>query len=181
MLLIDQKPYNKITVSDIAKKAGIARQTFYRHYNKKNDIIEQYLVKSFNMELSVSKNSEGDEKKPSLVLTFNLGYIIGYKDNLMKIVSRINSENLFSSRILQERINDLIDRYKDNLSVEEYLIYRYSIYQWIVGSIYVLADWLKNDMPLSIEKLRPLLNSFVLPDSSQYKYVPNIIIRLKTG
>jgi AcrR family transcriptional regulator len=33
MLLMDEKPYDKITVSDITEKAGIARQTFYRNYD----------------------------------------------------------------------------------------------------------------------------------------------------
>ncbi|MDR1429725.1 MAG: TetR/AcrR family transcriptional regulator [Spirochaetaceae bacterium] len=181
LLLMDEKPYNKITVSDITKRAGIARQTFYRNYNKKNDIIEQYLTKSFNMELLMPENAEGDTKKSGLVLTFDLGYIISHKENLMKIILKINIENLFSSRFREwsKDLKNLIDNYRDKLSAEEYEIYRYNVYYQAIGSMYILADWLKNDMPLPVEKLRSFLNGFILPDSLQHKHIPNIIIRLK--
>jgi AcrR family transcriptional regulator len=178
MLLIEQKPYNKITVSDITRKAGIARQTFYRNYHKKSDIIEQYLSKSINVELFMPEKSEGDEKKATLVLTYDLEYIISHKNDLMKIALKINTENLFASRF-REWVDDLIDRYRDNLSAEEYVVYRYRVYQRIVGKAYILADWLKHDMPLSVEKLRSFLNSFTFPDSLQYKHIPHIIIREK--
>jgi AcrR family transcriptional regulator len=95
---MDERHYDKITVSDITKKAGIARQTFYRNYNKKNDIIEQYLAESFNMESLLAKNNEGEKKKFSLTLTFDLGYMISHKDILLKIMLKINIKNLFSSR-----------------------------------------------------------------------------------
>jgi hypothetical protein len=173
MLLLDQKPYDKITVSGIAKKAGIARQTFYRNYTKKSDIIEHYLSKSVSMGFLPP-----DGGGSSLVLTFDLGYIISRKDNLMKIVLKINIKNLFSFRF-REWANDLIDQYKDKLSDEEYVVYRYRAYYQIVGSMYIIADWLEHDMPLSVEKLSSLLNSFIPPDSSRYKQIPNIIIRLK--
>jgi AcrR family transcriptional regulator len=175
LLLMDEKPYNKITVSDITKKAGIARQTFYRHYNKKSDIIEQYLMESLTAE-----NSESGKKKFSLVLTFDLGYMISHKEELLKIMLNINIENLFYSRF-QKWADDLIDSYKDELSAEEYVLYRYRVYHQLVGTMYILGDWLKNDMPLPVEKLWPFLNSFMLPDSFQDKYAPNIVIRLKDG
>jgi AcrR family transcriptional regulator len=72
MLLIDKKPYDKITVSDITQKAGIARQTFYHNYHKKSDIIEQYIMKSFDIESLAPENGKGVAKKASLVLTLIL-------------------------------------------------------------------------------------------------------------
>jgi AcrR family transcriptional regulator len=51
MLLIDQKPYNKITVSDITKKAGIARQTFYRSYANKDAVLSEYFRGMINYKL----------------------------------------------------------------------------------------------------------------------------------
>jgi hypothetical protein len=75
---------------------------------------------------------------------------------------------------------DFIDRYRDKLSAEEYMVYRYRVYYQIVGSAYIFADWLQHDMPLPVEKLNSLLNSFMLPDSLPCKHIPHIIIRLKT-
>ena len=43
--LLKHKPYHKITISDIAEPAGIARHTFYNHYETKQDLL-YYLVDS---------------------------------------------------------------------------------------------------------------------------------------
>ncbi len=34
-VLLKQKPFSKITITDITKKAGVARLTFYRNFAKK--------------------------------------------------------------------------------------------------------------------------------------------------
>jgi AcrR family transcriptional regulator len=175
MLLLNKKPYHKITVSDIAKKAGIARQKFYRNYNKKNDIIEQFLSQSVSLQWSPPESGEN-----GLVLTFDLGYITSHRDDLMKIILNVNIHDLFPFRF-REWINDLIDRYSNKLSDEEYLAYRYHVYYQIIGSVYIFGDWFKNDMPLSSEKLSAFLNSFTLPDSLRRKQVPHISIRLQNG
>ena len=39
--LIEKKPFDKITITDIAEKAGVSRITFYRHFNSKTDIIDK--------------------------------------------------------------------------------------------------------------------------------------------
>ncbi len=37
--LLRHKPYNKISIADIANKAGVARHTFYNHYETKQDLL----------------------------------------------------------------------------------------------------------------------------------------------
>lgn len=41
--LMHTKEYEQISVSDIVKKAGISRVTFYKYYHSKTDIINDYL------------------------------------------------------------------------------------------------------------------------------------------
>ena len=38
-ILLESKPYNKISITDICTKAGVSRETFYRHYNDKDEIL----------------------------------------------------------------------------------------------------------------------------------------------
>ena len=38
--LLKEKPFNKITVNDIANKCDINRQTFYYHFQDISDLIE---------------------------------------------------------------------------------------------------------------------------------------------
>ena len=41
--LLQIKPYRKITVTDIAERAGFARHTFYNHYDAKEDILNHLI------------------------------------------------------------------------------------------------------------------------------------------
>ena len=45
--LLLRKPYEEITVSDICKKAGISRVSFYHYYDKKDDILIQFSDEKF--------------------------------------------------------------------------------------------------------------------------------------
>ncbi|MCR1919696.1 TetR/AcrR family transcriptional regulator [Frisingicoccus caecimuris] len=43
--LMEEKAFNEITVSEIVKRADVARRTFYRLYNRKEDVIHRYFGK----------------------------------------------------------------------------------------------------------------------------------------
>ena len=45
--LLLRKPYDTITVSDICKKAGISRVSFYHYYDTKDDILIQFSDERF--------------------------------------------------------------------------------------------------------------------------------------
>lgn len=46
--LMKKKEYENITITDIAKRAGVTRITFYRNFNNKDDVIKQYLKNVFS-------------------------------------------------------------------------------------------------------------------------------------
>ena len=57
--IMQQKAYDKISVSDIVKKAGVSRMTYYNYYETKDE-----LVKDCNMEapqLSISENKNNNK------------------------------------------------------------------------------------------------------------------------
>ena len=39
MILWEQKPYDKITITEIARKAGVSRMAFYRNYETKDELV----------------------------------------------------------------------------------------------------------------------------------------------
>lgn len=43
LLLLETKPFEEITVGEIVKKAGVNRSTYYRHFEKKEDVILYFL------------------------------------------------------------------------------------------------------------------------------------------
>ena len=45
--LMEKQDFDKITITDIAKKAGVSRMAFYRNYESKDDILFNYLDELF--------------------------------------------------------------------------------------------------------------------------------------
>lgn len=43
LLLLEERSFEEITVGDIVQKAGVNRSTYYRHFEKKEDIILHFL------------------------------------------------------------------------------------------------------------------------------------------
>ena len=176
LLLIDEKPYDKITVSDIVEKAGIARQTFYRNYKDKDEVIIQYFSNMFMSELLSVENID-DNQKHDIVLTFNIKYMIKHRSNLVKLLSIIGIEKIFAGRF-NEWFITLIKQSKIKINKEQQLVYRYKIYYQIIGILMVVMDWFKNSMPTSVDNLLKLLNLFTVDTKKHYKDVPNITIKI---
>ena len=62
VLLMQKKEYDKISIVDIARKAGVSRMTYYRHFTSKEDVLEQYIdsvAKAVHEEI-VEKNAHKD-------------------------------------------------------------------------------------------------------------------------
>jgi len=176
LLLIDEKPFNNITVSDITNKAGIARQTFYRNYKDKDDVIIKYFKNIFNSELITVENIHNKNKYENILLTFNIKYMVKNQKNLKKLLTAITGiENLFMDRF-NEWQDNLIKQYK--LKSEMRIIYRYKVYYQMTGILRIIMDWFKNDMPVPVIELTKLLNYFTVDTKTLYPNVPDIKIKI---
>lgn len=58
MLLMEQKKYEEITITEIAKKAGVSRMSYYRTYASKDDILIQYFNHAFETALKELQATE---------------------------------------------------------------------------------------------------------------------------
>jgi len=179
MLLMDEMPYMKISVSDITEKAGIARTTFYRNYDDKDDVVFEYLVKTFGTEVLTAEKAKKDEKENNIVLVLDYKYMLAHQKNLKKILGNADIGN----RIYREGQKfpiSFLEYYKEKLSADEYLICRYKLCYQITGSLRVIFDWFTNDMPLPVENIVAMLNAMNIPKTIQYRNIPSIVVRLKS-
>jgi AcrR family transcriptional regulator len=161
LVLLDEKPYEKIGVSDITKKAGVARQTFYRNYDTKDDIVIQYLDDIFKSHLMRIRNTPKPDKSGMGIVILRFEQIIEHKEKLTRLFKG-DTEHLFYS-YFQKWEDAILDLYKDKLTEKEYLLYRYMIKFQLGGSLRLIIDWFKNDMPLSSGKMAELLIEFQKP------------------
>jgi len=177
MLLMDEKPYDKITVSDITEKAGIARQTFYRNYNDKDDVVFEYIAKIFSTESFVIEKDKKEDKN-IIVFIIDYKYMTNYQKNLKKILSIIGIENRVISEG-QKLPMLLMESYKEKLTEEEYLICRIKLGYQVTGCLRVLFDWFINDLPMPLDNIVGMLNVMNIPKTAQYRNIPSIVVRLK--
>lgn len=81
--LMNDKPYAKISVSDICEKAGVNRSTYYRHFYTKEDIIRYYLDGIMNNYLL--KYRDSGEQTIDGYLGIMFSEFMQNKDNLLLI------------------------------------------------------------------------------------------------
>jgi hypothetical protein len=172
---MDEKPYDKITVSDIVEKAGIARQTFYRNFNDKNEVISEYAGSTDD--LSGIEQSGDSKKQYQIVLTFNYNYTIKHRKELKKILSTPGIEGHIL-RGIQKIPPDLLKPLKKSLSKEEYKICRYKLCYQITGCRRVFLDWFLEDMPLPVDNLFFMINAMNTPKDAIYSNIPGIVVRI---
>jgi hypothetical protein len=175
MILMDEKPYDKITVSDIVEKAGIARQTFYRNFNDKNEVIWECAKNTDD--LSGIEQCEDSKKQYQIVLTFNYNYTIKRRKELKKILSTPSIRNHILQGIQEIPLN-LLNPLKKSLSKEEYRICRYKLCYQLTGCRRVFLDWFLADMPLSVDNLVYMMNAMNTPKDMHYCNLPCIIVRI---
>jgi AcrR family transcriptional regulator len=176
LLLMDEMPYDKITVSDITEKAGVARQTFYRNYTGKDDIVMQYLDSIFSDFLMI-KNIHDAEGRSGLIITLSFKGFIEHKQKLAKL-QRDDTERLIFA-YTQKWEDYVIDFAKNKVSRTEKLFFRYRVKFQVGGSLRMILDWMKHDMPMPVETMSGLLQKFIGAIEAEIGGVPHLAIRIQ--
>lgn len=139
--LLKDKPLEKITPTELCKKATINRNTFYSHFGSISellDVIENRIIKTLDSSLTCSSSTTEAivvvckmlKENPKLS---NIVFSKNFSSKIMKHVFEIT--NKFNMNKMNSENNDLSDNYKRMLS-------SYTI----MGSAAVLECWVKNSM-----------------------------------
>lgn len=93
MQLIQQKEYDKITITDIAKRAGVTRISFYRNFDSKDAILKLALETAFQD----YQSEHGTDLSFSSIFTF-------FQDNKILIDCLYKSEReIFIAQLLTNK------------------------------------------------------------------------------
>ncbi len=156
MILMGKKNFKEISITEIAKKAGVSRMAFYRNYNIKEDIIATYIDELFQEYFNEILNHKKKDIYENLRLYFSY-----FRKNEKLIYNLINS-NLIN--ILLEKCVESFHSLSQD--VECHKLYspekqKYWI-EFIAGGLYnVVTEWAKSGMKESDEYMAKIVFDFI--------------------
>lgn len=157
--LMKTKEYSSITITEIAKKSGMSRMTYYRNYTSKDDILIQYLdsVGEKITEIVAASNNPYDTETYLTILFSSLGVEsdIGYavfKAHLGDLLLETINKNMMIA-FPPSMLNDTDKVYKRS---------------YFGGACYnVFIEWIKRGKKESPEHMARLLCNFMETPYSQ--------------
>ncbi|MGL6198582.1 MAG: TetR/AcrR family transcriptional regulator [Lachnospiraceae bacterium] len=109
--LMGEKEYNSITIKEIADRAQLARRTYYRNFNSKDEIISQYCDKICDQYMVKLKEQEDLSLHTASKVLYELWYehkaflaLLKKNDMLHKLLSTFNEA---LPKVYKELVGDL--------------------------------------------------------------------------
>jgi len=151
--LLQEKPLDKITVTDVVRRAGINRGTFYAHYMDIPDVLQHLIIQVFSRirDAISEKQPRKVEEVPQILLL----QIQEFLEEDLEFCKKIMNSN--ASVIMQEQLVGIVLDYllqmEKDFGVgdhEEFvLIMRFGA----GGLINLYRDWLAGELPITLEQL----------------------------
>ena len=155
--LLEQKPINKITVTELCTKCEINRATFYRYYEDVYDLMEK-LKSQYVCELKAAISISKDDYT-----------ISGFTSEILEVILKNKelSRILFSLKNGKDFLDDVLDiahqkciekwnRYGKNVPQEQVGYLSTFI---TAGTIGILNDWIQNDYKESPSEIANLIEN----------------------
>lgn len=164
ILLMEQNDYQDITITDIAKKAGVSRMTYYRTYSSKEDILIQYFNDTAS-ELLAKIKAWPDITLHQLAVSF-----FSFFQEHGSIVPILKKANLLEL-VFNNFIQNLQHFYKEIVSPSELDSQgNYHLYYNAGGLSFALILWIENGYKETPEEMASLITSFMTPPPGQKQF-----------
>lgn len=154
--LCEKRPLQNLSVTDILKEAQISRQTFYNHFQDKNDLI-QYVYQSKVLSVWERPDAYNNYQK----------YCVEYFSRMMELkffltqACKMKDQNNLSDYII-EYANYWESRWFHSQAEEE--IFPIENQLWIdyhcYGMMHLVISWILSGMKTSPEKMAELVTDF---------------------
>ena len=167
LLLLEKKDYDFITVTEICKKAGVNRTTFYLHYDSIEDLLIetiQMINKKFNDSFNNQKIDVDGASKEELFL-INDQYLIPYL-NFIKENKRIYKliqdkpyifKKQYTFQVFYEQLfSKILDKYGVAKEEQEYIFSYFSL-----GLVAIIQKWIEKDCVDEVEKIASIMKKVV--------------------
>lgn len=147
-----KEPLDKITVKDIAEDCGLTRQTFYRNFKDKYDLVNWYFEKlaekSFKKMGSELTLKEGLQKKFSFIEKEHVFFAQAFQSHGHNSLLAYDYDSIFG-------FYEAVIRKKTGRQLEPDI--RFLLEMYCKGSVNMTVDWVTGGRRISVEKIVSLL------------------------
>lgn len=152
--IMENKMFNDITIGEITKKAGVARLTFYRNYNSKEDIILRKTRKIYN-DLMVELETISLHENAIYNSIHKIIFVFNKYEHLFELLLKNGLDYLIMQSFESEISNILKKIFRVNTSEK----YRVKFYE---GALFAIAvEWVKNSRKESVNEMTNIIFDLV--------------------
>ncbi|MGN0469092.1 MAG: TetR/AcrR family transcriptional regulator [Acutalibacteraceae bacterium] len=133
LILLSQKPFEKITVTDITSKAGVSRMAFYRNFQSKENIVSEIASETVKI-IDDSLNNPKYSNNPH-------AWFSDFFQNLSELDGQVI--NVFKTDALADIIlngNSVFYKFINSKTVFE----KYKMVAWAGAVKNILFEWIEN-------------------------------------
>ncbi|GAK31186.1 transcriptional regulator [Weissella oryzae SG25] len=144
--LLETKPYDKLTITDVVKKAGTSRMAFYRNFASLDDVLIQYYYNLFQ-EFFIKKEKEANFDQQIAVLT---EFLTATREELLRAFNQGYEQPIFVafSRQVLEFMNP------------QSKLENYQVKFIAAGTFAVWKEWLISKDDSSAAEINAMLHAF---------------------
>ena len=171
MEILKTKSFEYITVSEICKKAGVNRSTFYLHYENTKDLLEETIynmmdnfVSYFVPDGKISPINFEESQKDKLVFIseeYLMPYLSYFKENRKIFLTVFENGKLFGFEETYEKLfnnifNPILDVFKFPESERKYVMAFY-----LNGINSIIMEWIKEDCVKPEKEVVKIINDCI--------------------
>lgn len=153
--MMKEADYDKITVLNLCKEVGVSRNTFYRYFESKNQILIDALNEAFDIYYEeIETHTIQLDRDTALFISESAYSLISENPDLFKqlVAADLEQEVFHSIRLYLKRLLGKIAR-ENNLWIKEHQFFEY-IVDHLAGSFsQVVVHWVKDGLPYNSKKM----------------------------
>ncbi len=174
--ILEEKPFEFITVSEICKKAGVNRSTFYLHYENTADLLVEATKHIFDkfrsyFPLDRVEFENCDLSELNYVTDKYLHPYLSYiKDNRRIFLTALKHSNSFGfesvfQRLFQNIFDPILERFHYPAGDRKYAMMFY-----LNGITAIVNEWLKDDCNKSVEEISHIIHECIFGIDGTFKF-----------
>ena len=150
--LLQEKPLDKVTVSDVVRRAEINRGTFYAHYSDIPDVLNSLIQQIFSTMRDTIFHSAQPLTNIPHALTKQIQFLLEEDTDFCRKIMTSSASSLFRQQLVEIMVDYLLQHEEDFsiISHEEFIL-RVRFCAGGLSSLY--QDWFAGKLPFTLAEL----------------------------